>query len=192
MSRGNCEASTEHKSCSQTEKILNDSLVVCRSARSYLNFAKKNLTTTSLEILATYKKRETLQGLLETLHTIKKVKSYEAQLQQLLNDGNYSDAISILLECKNLAENYSQYHCVEALAMKLQDTIMLTELQLDNVLNEVWIGASIMASAQINFIFSLFDQMTQTFDTKKYSKLQDAYKMLGKTMIAMDQVRSRG
>lgn len=31
--------------------------------------------------------------------------------------------------------------------------------------------------------------MTQTFDTKKYSKLQEAYKMLGKTMIAMDQVR---
>lgn len=122
----------------QTEKILNDSLVVCRSARSYLNFAKKNLTTTSLEILATYKKRETLQGLLETLHTIKKVKSYESQLQQLLNDGNYSGAISILLECKNLAENYSQYHCVEALSLKLQDTIMLTELQLDNVLNEVW------------------------------------------------------
>lgn len=121
----------------QTEKILNDSLVACRSARSYLNFAKKNLTTTSLEILATYKKRETLQGLLETLHTIKKVKSYESQLQQLLNDGNYSGAISILLECKNLAENYSQYHCVEALSLKLQDTIMLTELQLDNVLNEV-------------------------------------------------------
>lgn len=111
--------------------------MVCRSARSYLNFAKKNLTTTSLEILATYKKRETLQGLLETLHTIKKVKSYESQLQQLLNDGNYSGAISILLECKNLAEMYSQYHCVEALSLKLQDTIMLTELQLDNVLNEV-------------------------------------------------------
>ncbi len=32
--------------------------------------------------------------------------------------------------------------------------------------------------------------MTQTFDTKKYSKLQEAYKMLGKTMIAMDQVNS--
>lgn len=112
-------------------------MVVCRSARSYLNFAKKNLTTTSLEILATYKKRETLQGLLETLHTIKKVKSYEMQLQQFLTDGNYSGAISILLECKNLAENYSQYHCVEALSLKLQDTIMLTELQLDNVLNEV-------------------------------------------------------
>ncbi|KAJ6638777.1 Syndetin [Pseudolycoriella hygida] len=156
----------EFTQINETEKILNDSLVVCRSARSYLNYAKKNLTTTSLEILATYKKRETLQGLLETLHTIKKVKSYESQLQQLLNDGNYSGAISILLECKNLAENFSQYHCVEALSLKLQDTIMLTELQLDTVLNE----------------------MTQTFDTKKYSNLQEAYKMLGKTMIAMDQL----
>lgn len=39
---------------------------------------------------------------------------------------------------------------------------------------------------KINF----HEQMTQTFDTKKYSKLQEAYKMLGKTMIAMDQVRT--
>lgn len=30
--------------------------------------------------------------------------------------------------------------------------------------------------------------MTQSFDTNKYSKLQEAYKMLGKTMIAMDQL----
>lgn len=32
--------------------------------------------------------------------------------------------------------------------------------------------------------------MTQSFDTMKYSKLQDAYKLLGKTLIAMDQVRN--
>lgn len=31
--------------------------------------------------------------------------------------------------------------------------------------------------------------MTQCFDMMKYSKLQEAYKLLGKTLIAMDQVR---
>ena len=30
--------------------------------------------------------------------------------------------------------------------------------------------------------------MTQSFCTKKYTKLQDAYKLLGKTLIAMDQL----
>ena len=110
---------------------------MCKSARSCLSFARTNLTTTSLEILATYKKRETLQELLKTLHTIKKLKSTENNLQHLLADGNYSGAISLLLECRATAEEYSQYKCVEALSLKLQDTMMLTELQLDNVLNEV-------------------------------------------------------
>lgn len=121
----------------QTEKLLNESLLVCKNARSYLSFARKNLTTTSLEILATYKKRETLQDLLKTLHTIKKIKMTETHLQELLTDGNYSGAIEILLECKSAANEYAQYKCVESLSMKLQDTMMLTELQLDNVLNEV-------------------------------------------------------
>lgn len=30
--------------------------------------------------------------------------------------------------------------------------------------------------------------MTQSFDVKKYSKLQEAYGLLGKTIFAMDQV----
>lgn len=128
----------EFSEINETQKKLDESLAVVRKARSYLSFARTNLTTTSLEILATYKKRETLQDLLKTLHTIKRMKSTETQLQQLLSDGNYSAAIEILLECRTAAAEYEQYACVESLSLKLQDTMMLTELQLDNVLNEVF------------------------------------------------------
>lgn len=120
-----------------TEQMLQQSLLECRKARSYLSCAKKNLTTTSLQILATYKKRETLHGLLATLNTLKKMKSTEMQLQKLLETGDYSGGISLLLECKQLAAENGQYKCVESLSLKLQDVLMLSELQLDNVLNEV-------------------------------------------------------
>ncbi|XP_055684876.1 syndetin [Lutzomyia longipalpis] len=150
----------------ETEKMLCEAIWVCRKGRSYLNFAKKNLTTTSLEILATYKKREVLMELLKTLKTIKRIKTTDTQLQELVSGGNYSGAIETLLECRKAAERYSQYKCVESLSQKLQDTLLMTEVQLDAVLNE----------------------MTQQFDTKKYTKLQEAYKLLGKTLIAMDQL----
>lgn len=150
----------------QTEKKLEETLWVCKKARSFLSYAKKNLTTTSLEVLATYKKREVLMDLLKTLQTLKKLKSIDMQFQDVLADGKYSEAITSLLECKALANDNNQYKCVEALSNKLQDTLIATELHLDEILNE----------------------MTVSFDMQKYSKLQEAYKLLGKTMIAMDQV----
>lgn len=127
----------EFSEINETQNKLNESLLVVRNARSNLSFARTNLTTTSLEILATYKKREILQDLVKTLHTIKRMKSTETQLQHLLSDGNYSAAIEILLECRMAVAKYEQFACVESLSLKLQDTMMLTELQLDNVLNEV-------------------------------------------------------
>ena len=136
--RNSCNQEFDH--ISDTEKMLQTSLLECKKARSYLSCARKSLTTTSLQILATYKKREVLQGLLGTLHKLKKMKSTELQLQQLLQNGDYSGAIAILLECKKLAAENGEYKCVEALSQKLQDTLLLTELQLDNVLNEVRVG----------------------------------------------------
>lgn len=117
--------------------MLEQSLSVCKNARSCLSFAKLKLTTTSLEILATYKKREILMDLLTTLTAIKEMKSTEQHLQKLLAEGNYSGAIQILLQYKDSASKHHQYKCVEALSQKLQDTLLLTEVQLDDVLNEV-------------------------------------------------------
>lgn len=94
------------------------------------------------------------------------MKTTDQQLQTLLNAGNYSGAISILLETKNQSEKYKQYQCIESLSQKLQDTFILTEVQLDNVLNEI----------------------PQNFDQNKYSQLLEAYKLLGKIHLAMDQL----
>lgn len=133
--RSSC--STEFESISQTQQLLYASLGQCRAARSQLNAARTNLTVNSLEILATYKKRDSLHGLLRTLHTIRRMRATERRLQDMLTNANYSGAIAMLVECRQIAAEHDQYHCVEALAVKLQDTMVMTELQLDAVLNEV-------------------------------------------------------
>lgn len=133
--RGPCN--DEVLSIQATDQMLQESLLECKKARSYLSCAKKNLTTTNLQILATYKKREVQQEILAILTKLKKLKSTEIQLQKLLDMNNYSGAISLLLECKRLADENRQFVCVEALSQKLQDIQLLVELQLDNVLGEV-------------------------------------------------------
>lgn len=158
------ECNAEFQNINETEKIVQESVWVCQKARSYLNFAKKHLTTSSLEILAAYKKRQTLVDVLEILKFFQELKSTNQKIQDLLQKGSYSEAISILLQNKNQSEKYAEFTCAETLKQKLQDTLDLTEVSLDKSLNGV----------------------TQTFDPKVYSELVNAYKLLGKTHLAMD------
>lgn len=65
----NNEFATMH----ETQKELEEALWTCRKARSYLNYARVNLTTNSIEILAAYRKREILHELLHILQSIKKL-----------------------------------------------------------------------------------------------------------------------
>lgn len=71
--RGPCNE--EFMRMGETSKLLEESVWLCRKSRSYLNYARKQLTTSNLEILATYKKRQVLQELLQTLHKIKEIVS---------------------------------------------------------------------------------------------------------------------
>lgn len=158
------ECNTEFQNINETGKIVQESVWVCQKARSYLNFAKKHLTTSSLEILAAYKKRQTLVDVLEILKFFQELKSTNQKIQDLLNVGNYSEAISILLQNKNQSEKYLEYTCTASMKQKLQDTLDLTEVSLDNALNSI----------------------TLKFDAKMYSELVNAYKLLGKTHLAMD------
>ncbi|XP_017049931.1 syndetin [Drosophila ficusphila] len=158
--------SSEFAAINDTQKKLEESLWTCQKARSYLNFARTNLTTTSLEILASYRKREVLKEVLDTLVAIKKLRTTDVEVQKLLADHNYSAAIALLLQCKSSAEAYMQFNCVQSLSKKLQETMLLMEFQLDTVLNEMVLG----------------------FDARKYAKLQEAYKLANKSLMAMDQL----
>lgn len=88
------------------------------------------------------------------------------RLQELLNEGNYPGAISLLLECQRAAQTYKHFHCIAALNGKLQEILEQAEDALDNTLST----------------------MCTQFDVAVYSSVQEAYILLGKTQSAMDQL----
>lgn len=61
----------------------------------------------------------------------------EARLIKLLDEGNFSNAISLLLECQQVALSFKHFQCVAALSGKLQDTLVMAEEQLDVSLAKV-------------------------------------------------------
>jgi len=87
-------------------------------------------------------------------------------LQELLNEGNYPGAISLLLECQSAAQTYKHFHCIAELNTNLQNILDQAERTLDNTLSK----------------------MCTEFDVAVYSSIQEAYTLLGKTQSAMDQL----
>lgn len=145
---------------------LKMSVMVCQNARDNLHTAQKLFTTASLGILSNYRKRKIILELLKSLNTIKTLLKTETRLEELLAEGDFPGAISIILECQQAALTYRHFKCVVVLAGKLQDTLVMTEEQLDVALASI----------------------CQTFSAEIYSKLQSAYAQLGKRRIAMDQL----
>lgn len=126
----------ELKAISDTEKLLRESVWIVQKARSYLKLAKRNITTSSLEILAAYRKRQILLEILDVLKFFQELKSTNQKIGDLIQLGSYSEAVSILLQNKNQSEKYAKnYTCTESLKLKLQDQLDLTEVSLDNALN---------------------------------------------------------
>lgn len=78
------QCNEEFQRIGETGQLLEESIWSCRKSRSYLNFAKKQLTTSNLEILATYKKRQVLHDLLGTLNKIKEIVSNSLIVKNLL------------------------------------------------------------------------------------------------------------
>ncbi|KAK5638446.1 hypothetical protein RI129_012741 [Pyrocoelia pectoralis] len=144
---------------------LVETLALCRSSRKELNVAEHQFSS-SLSILANYRKRKLVQNLLNNLNTIKTLHCTGQRLQELLNEENYAGAIELLQECQAAANTYRHFTCVASLTNKLQETLQDTEEKIDKVLA----------------------QMCFYFDSIRYGKLQSAYKLLGKTQIAMDHL----
>lgn len=148
------------------QSLLRETLSICREGRAKLGLGKEQLTTTSLGILANYRKRQLLRDLLGSLNIIKTLQRSEEHIQVLLSENRYEDAISQLLDCQSAASSLRRFACVAALNGKLQDTLVMTEEQLDVALGKI----------------------CEKFDETLYGELQAAYARLGKTQAAMDQL----
>uniref|UniRef100_A0A8C9PL26 VPS50 subunit of EARP/GARPII complex n=1 Tax=Spermophilus dauricus TaxID=99837 RepID=A0A8C9PL26_SPEDA len=140
--------------------------VICTNGRRHLNIAKEGFTQASLGLLANQRKRQLLIGLLKSLRTIKTLQRTDVRLSEMLEEEDYPGAIQLCLECQKAASTFKHYSCISELNSKLQDTLEQIEEQLDVALSKI----------------------CKNFDINHYTKVQQAYQLLGKTQTAMDQL----
>ncbi|XP_048466880.1 syndetin isoform X2 [Rhincodon typus] len=140
--------------------------VICTNARRQLNIAKEGFTQASLGLLANQRKRQLLIGLLKSLRTIKTLQRTDVRLSEMLEEEDYPGAIQLCLECQKAASTFKHYSCISELNSKLQDTLEQIEEQLDVALSKT----------------------CKHFEVSHYTKVQLAYRLLGKTQTAMDQL----
>ncbi|XP_006891534.1 PREDICTED: coiled-coil domain-containing protein 132 [Elephantulus edwardii] len=140
--------------------------VICTNGRRHLNIAKEGFTKASLGLLANQRKRQLLIGLLKSLRTIKTLQRTDVRLSEMLEEEDYPGAIQLCLECQKAASTFEHYSCISELNSKLQDTLEQIEEQLDVALSKI----------------------CKNFDINHYTKVQQAYRLLGKTQTAMDQL----
>ncbi|XP_008062453.1 syndetin isoform X2 [Carlito syrichta] len=140
--------------------------VICTHGRRHLNIAKEGFTQASLGLLANQRKRQLLIGLLKSLRTIKTLQRTDVRLSEMLEEEDYPGAIQLCLECQKAASTFKHYSCISELNSKLQDTLEQIEEQLDVALSKI----------------------CKNFDINHYTKVQQAYRLLGKTQTAMDQL----
>ncbi|KAH1011506.1 hypothetical protein HUJ04_000858 [Dendroctonus ponderosae] len=160
----------EHQSaCNNEFKTIQDilqevkaTLDQCKESRKQLAICGKQFSS-SLGILANYRKRKLAQRLLGNLNMIKNLHSFDKRCQELLHDEDYAGAITELKRCQKIAIKYRHFSCVAALTYKLQETLENTDTQFDRILA----------------------QMCYHFDGERYFKLQAAYDLLEKSHVAM-------
>ncbi|XP_018413087.1 PREDICTED: syndetin [Nanorana parkeri] len=140
--------------------------VICSNGRRHLNTAKEGFTQASLGLLANQRKRQLLIDLLKSLRTIKTLQRTDVRLSEMLEEEDYPGAIQLCLECQKAASTFKHYSCISDLNSKLQDTLEQIEEQLDVALAKI----------------------CKNFDVAHYTKVQQAYRLLGKTQTAMDQL----
>ncbi|XP_064648148.1 syndetin-like [Lineus longissimus] len=150
----------------ELQQSLQTASVVCANGRRYLSNAKEDFTTASLGLLANYRKRQQLVGLLKSLKTIKTLQRTDIRLREMLEEEDYPGAIQLCLECQKAASTFRHFHCISELSSKLKDTLEMIEEALDVALSKT----------------------CNNFDTRHYEKVQTAYRLLGKTQTAMDQL----
>ncbi|ELU05654.1 hypothetical protein CAPTEDRAFT_184136 [Capitella teleta] len=149
----------------ELQQTLQNANVICSNSRRKLNAATHQFTT-SLGLLANYRKRQQLVALLKSLRTIKTLQRTDIRLREMLEEEDYPGAIQLCLECQKAASTFKHYHCIRRLSSKLQDTLVMIEESLDVALSKT----------------------CAKFDEHHYFKLQKAYKLLGKTQTAIDQL----
>ncbi|MGH0143588.1 UNVERIFIED_CONTAM: hypothetical protein FKN15_026982 [Acipenser sinensis] len=163
-----------------------------------LGFAKEDFTQASLGLLANQRKRQLLTGLLKSLRTIKTLQRTDVRLSEMLEEEDYPGAIQLCLECQKAASTFKHYSCIrrEKSFSYVQEK---HQNELISIMNNHTISEIAQRVRNAGMFASMADETQEqldvalsktckSFDINHYTKVQQAYTLLGKTQTAMDQL----
>uniref|UniRef100_A0ACB8FVG1 Syndetin n=1 Tax=Sphaerodactylus townsendi TaxID=933632 RepID=A0ACB8FVG1_9SAUR len=187
--------------------------VICTNGRRHLNIAKEGFTQASLGLLANQRKRQLLMGLLKSLRTIKTLQQTDVRLSEMLEEEDYPGAIQLCLECQKAASTFKHYSCIskrvssqdsfrleknlekieviqagkvlEGVRLPMLETILKLDFIVCSELNSKLQDTLEQIEEQLDVALS---KICKNFDINHYTKVQQAYRLLGKTQTAMDQL----
>lgn len=148
------------------QESLHTASSICDRGRRQLDRAKRGVSVGGLGILAKHRKKQHLLILLDSLRTIKTLQRTDVRLKEMLEEEDYPGAITLCLECEKAAQAFKHYSCISELSSNLQETLIDIEKQLDVALGK----------------------LCKNFNPVNYERLLTAYRYLGKTEIALDQL----
>ncbi|CAG2180928.1 unnamed protein product, partial [Oppiella nova] len=165
--KNECKYESELERVTRLQASLSDAIKVCTTGRRSLDRCRGDFTGRALAIVASHRRREVLRGLLKSVQTIKTLQETDVRLRELLEeDEDYTGAIRLYVECHRVVQSMRHFQCIRELNAKLQDTLDVTEEQIDVALS----------------------RMCLSFNRQLYVRLMKAYELLGKTQTAMDQL----
>ncbi|KAM3955534.1 vacuolar protein sorting 50 isoform 1-T2 [Aphomia sociella] len=162
--RDNCDR--EFAEIQNIREQLSQTLETCRTAREHLRTASNHLTISTFVILANFRKRQIIRSVLKSLDLLRRLRSVEKDVADLLEKKEYYEAIELILKSRKAAASHNEFTCIADLTTRLQDTLDITEEKLDSVLSS----------------------LCYNFDENIFRKLRKAYTLLGKTQAAMEQL----
>lgn len=149
------------------QKSITDSIRVCTQGRSCLRFIKEGAAKNGSTIVEHYKERQTLARILESLTSINALRKSISEIRSLIDSQeDFPKAIQMCKDGISLLASFKRYQCVNELGHKLNDTIELIGEQVDTVLSS----------------------MCLAYNPVTYSKLQEAYRLMDRCEVAVDQL----
>ncbi|GAV02132.1 hypothetical protein RvY_12734 [Ramazzottius varieornatus] len=156
----------ELKRVTEIENGLAVTVETSRKARRATEICHGNFAAQELKLLQLHSRGQRCSAFFHALMTIKSLRRTISEVENLLEEGNFAEAIELTLSCRVTAKALRQYNCVSQIYDRLQEGLVDVESKLDIALN----------------------QLCQEFDPKVYVKVYHAYQLLDKNQTAVDQL----
>ncbi|KAL7056727.1 hypothetical protein AAHC03_020655 [Spirometra sp. Aus1] len=151
----------------QLQELNRDAYLQCKEARSSLEALSRGLVEPHFLVLRNHRRCLRLKKVIEILRRIRTLKESAAQLDKLIDNGEFSAAIRLHRGSLLVTEDFGMFRCVDS----LQHRLRAAHLRIDDALDAV------------------LAKSCESFDQQLYAIAQEAYERLGSTQTTVAQLQ---